>query len=739
MTSSGIENKAVDAIMLMNTSIVNLRLYPPTSATIVLTIDRLLQALTEMLAEATPLIIAESERMLLFGEEPAWPKNQEKAHVRAFIDILVNQGIKSVSFSKGLEKEELIAFFQTLSRRPEEVRTEGGMQAIMASREVHHIRIDEKIYQAKNLNSLMDDSLDTRDGIIRFLLESTDQNSLRFRQLKEQAKDRDWIAGVFDAWMKQFREQLGTVPKEQLSKDLVRMASMLLKIADPEDSDWVSGLVSGSVTAMDSEMISQILSWDVRSLCGEGLFEQIVDGLEKDQFAAVFDGLSGIASGTGKQQRTAWFSLENLKDTDQGRALAGERQAAAAKAKDEREQRLSWLKERIRGLLRGEETAFRDSGLMSELPELVRELYQLNDSGTAQAIIEMLSEKLQSRIPDLRNQAAEVISQILSNLSESGPHEQIGPISEKLAGWWRAETDFSASGARICRQLQELVRSLLDRDPFLEVNPVLDILSLTQSGRSPKDRRLTDSASEALRELATEDLVDLLMEEFQTNARGKQKEAARNLGRLGTNPLEKLLDMLESSEDSDERVRILQTIAEIGTPSIPAILARLSPAAPWYVLRNLAYLLGRVAGEAQAKEFIPLMLHENQKVQIEALKSLQRTGGKVRAETLRSVLPKVDDQLKLQVVEMLGIIKDSGAIPAFLELLQSKKSGLTAALKTEVQVKICQALGKIGSEEALKVLREISKSKGFFNIGSYPEKVRSAADKAIADIGRQKP
>jgi HEAT repeat protein len=737
MTDPGVQNKAVDAIMLMNTAIINLRLYPPTSATIGMTIDRLLQALSEMLAEETPLILAEAERMLLFGEEPAWPKNQEKAHVRAFIDILINQGIKSISFSRGLQKEELIAFFQTLSRKPEEARAGGGIRGMLASQEVRHIRIDEKIYLATNVSPQTADRLDAADGIIKFLMEATNLDSLRVAQLREQAKDREWIAGVFDSWLRRFKEQQGTLPKAQLSKDLVRMASMLLKIADPEDREWIGRLVSGSIAEMESEMVSLILSGDVQSLCGEQLFQQIVGGLNMDQFGEVLDGLSHIASGAGEQRRAASFSLESLKTTDRGKKLENERRAAAAKEKEERERRLNGLKERAQRTLPEEASVRPDQGLMAELPGIVRELYALDDSGTANAIVERLSANLQSRSPDLRSHAAEITSQILGDIIEDGRDEQIEPLSEKLAGWWRVETVYSASCERICRQLQELVGALLRRDPFLEINPILDILSLTQSGRSPKDQRMVALTGEALRELATEELLSVLMNEFQTNEKGRQKEAARNLARLGAAPVERLLSMLESSEDGDERARILQVISEIGAPSIPAILARILQNPPWYVLRNLAYILGRVGGEAQAREFIPLLLHENQKVQTEALKSLQRTGGKVRAETLLSVLPKVDDPFKLQIVEMLGIMKSSGAVPALLELLQTKQSIMTAALKADLDVKICIALGSICSKEALPALIEISKSKSFFNVGSYPEKVRNAAHRAIVAITRK--
>lgn len=725
----------------MNTSIINLRLYPPTSAMISLTIDRLLQVLSEMLEEVSPLIFAESERMLLFGEDPAWTKNQEKAHVRAFVDILVNLGIKNISFSHGLGKEELIAFFQILSRQPDEVRAGGGIQEMLAGQEVLHIRIEEKIYLGKNVNRLMTDSLEASDGIVKILMGSIDPDSLRFLQLKEQAKNRDWITGVFDLWLKQFEEKRGSVPKAQLSQDLVRVAEMLLKIADPEGREHICRLFSSSIAEMDNEMVSLILSRDVRSLCGEELFEGIIGRLDTDRFQAVFDGLNGIASGAGRQNGTASSALENLRNTDKGRELESTRHTEAAKAKEERERRLTWLRERAQQMLKEEPAALLDHDPVADSPGIIRELYLLGDGETAHAIVERLSTNLHSRIPDHRIRAVEIISQMLGDIVEEGRQEQMELLGDKLAGWWRSETTYSDICVRICRQLQALVRSLLERDPFLAANPVLDILSLTQTGRSPKDRRMTDLASGALRELATESLLAVLMQEFQTNEKGKQKEAAGNLARLGEAPVETLLSMLENSQDSDERIRIIHVIAEIGAPSIPAIVKRISQNGPWYVMRNLAYALSRVGGEEQAKEYIPLLLHENEKVQTEALKGLQRTGGKVRSETLLSVLPKVDNSFKLRIVEMLGIIKSSGAVPALLELLQSKKSVMPTALKTDLDVKICNALGNIGSEEALPALTEIAKSKGFFtiSISTYPDNVRNAAQKAVSLITRKKP
>ncbi len=51
MAELEIQKKAVDALVIMNTAIKNMRLYPPSSAMIVQTIDRLYQAFLDMFVQ----------------------------------------------------------------------------------------------------------------------------------------------------------------------------------------------------------------------------------------------------------------------------------------------------------------------------------------------------------------------------------------------------------------------------------------------------------------------------------------------------------------------------------------------------------------------------------------------------------------------------------------------------------------------------------------------------------------
>jgi HEAT repeat protein len=729
--------KAIEAVTIMRTAITNFRLYPPTNAMIGQTIDRLFQMLAEILCDVNPLILAESEKMLIVAGEAPGSKYQEKPQIQAFTELLANLDIRSVSFENGLEKEELTAFLQALSQRPEEIKAEGGFQELMYRQGLLHIRIDEKIYVAKDKDQQIVASLDIKDDdIVNFLMEA-DPESADLQQIKEKANDPEWINGIFQTGMKHLKEQQGTVPNMQLSDNLVQMVRMLEKIADPSDQERIVHLVMRSVTEMDSEMISLFMSNDVQGLFGGRLLEEIVNDLDDKRFAEIADGLTGMLTVPGERGRMTAVSLDAVMKTDRGRKLESERRIQAAREKEERQKRLDLLGERLLGIMNGEESAFLDQELMAELPDLHREICLLGDGRTADLLLERLTEKLNSRNPDLHNRAAETLSRLLHNLLADGEGDKAERLAERLAGWLRSETAISAAYETICLQLKEMERTIFERNPFVENNHILDILSLIQSGRSPKEPDMMALAAEALRELASGELLEILFRELRTNEQGKRRQAAHNLRRLGVAPVERLLEMLRESDDSHERGQILQIISEIGAPSVPAVVAGMIMDESWFFLRNLVYILGRVGSENNAVDLAPLLLHENQKVKMEALKSLQRIGGKVRTETLLSVLSRADDPFKMSIVEMLGTIKAIGAVPALVNLLRSK-SIMAAALKEELDVKICVALGSIGSEDALPALMEIVNSKGFFIVRSSREKVRIAADKAIAAITQRK-
>ena len=174
----------------------------------------------------------------------------------------------------------------------------------------------------------------------------------------------------------------------------------------------------------------------------------------------------------------------------------------------------------------------------------------------------------------------------------------------------------------------------------------------------------------------------------------------------------------------------------MGQRAIPAIKQSINSNAPWYYLRNMAYILGRIGNETSADILQPLLLHKDKRVRKEAFKSIGQTGGNKRGPLLLSVLPQADQELRINIIEMLGKIRCTEAVTDLLDMLKNKSS-MAKDEQISLQEKICNALGAIGSSEAIKTLSEIAESKSFLGIGSYPEEVKYAAKRALANIKRK--
>jgi HEAT repeat protein len=121
---------------------------------------------------------------------------------------------------------------------------------------------------------------------------------------------------------------------------------------------------------------------------------------------------------------------------------------------------------------------------------------------------------------------------------------------------------------------------------------------------------------------------------------------------------------------------------------------------------------------------------------MEALKSISQTGGNQRGPLLLSVLPQADEQLRTNIIEMLGKIKCAGAVKNLLDMLKNK-SLLAKDEQISMQEKIYNALESIGSPEAIPTLSKIAESKSFLGLRSYPVEVKYAAKRALASIKRK--
>jgi hypothetical protein len=732
-----IQPKVAEAIVIINKATKNLRLYPPSSATVVNTIDKLQEVFLDIFAQETSLDFAEAEKQLLVGGEALPPKEQVLLQVVSFVDLLINFSLKSITFQKGMSREELIAFLGLIVQPPVSGNQGDALQAALAEKQVTHIILNQKVYIAKDQDSQLLASLDIKDDeIVKYMAEAYPDENFDIEKIRGMVQDDAWVSNIFQSGMKQIMKDQGVVSSNLLTQSMMRLFAVLDKVTSLLDQEKICRLIAKSIADLDPGMISQILSQDMDRIFGGGLFQQVVDQLSDEKIEQVAlqmqvtDQEHSLVGSADRQSRDDAY--QRLLATEKGGEM--QRKVAARQLAEltEQEREKIRLHEQVQQIIKGSDDQFLQSEWMTSLPGIVTRILDVGEQRLADDLVERIVRGLASDAQNVRNEAAIALVEVTAPFTAEGQLAHIERNSGALVEWIRREMTASSAYRKICAWLKDLSRDLILRGSFTEAIPILEVFNRIHYGLLDKNDTINTIAADIIRELASGELLTILFDEFENNRQNKQSEAGLVLVRLEEIPLNRLLDILRENEDSDKRVRILQVIADIGLMAVPVIRERLQGDEPWYYVRNLAYLMGKVGTETTADVLQPLLLHKNIRVREEALKSLHRTGGNNRGPLMMSALPTADDEFKLNIIESLGSIKYVEAVPSLLDIL--KERPLVASVhRIELEEKICTILGKIGSGNALPVLKEIGRPK-FFLLKKYPENVRKAATRALVAI-----
>jgi HEAT repeat protein len=314
---------------------------------------------------------------------------------------------------------------------------------------------------------------------------------------------------------------------------------------------------------------------------------------------------------------------------------------------------------------------------------------------------------------------------------------EIGNLSMQVAQWVEKEEDCTLEYKELCRRLETLLQEFISNGFYAEAIPIINAFSRINSGLLKKNDQIRDISIKILKNMASENNFNILFKEINTNNNNKKYDACQVFAGFGSIVINKLLDGLKKASDSKARISIIHIIEEMGPVSIPAIKASIDMNAQWYYLRNMAYILGRIGNEKNIEILKPLLMHKENRVRKEAFKSICQTGGSIRGSLFLSVLPQVDKDLRISIIEMLGKIKCTEAVTDLQFMLKSKYSTMAKNDQISLQEEICNALGSIGSTEAIKILSEIAESKSILGIGSYSKEVKYAAERALTYIKRR--
>ncbi len=199
---------------------------------------------------------------------------------------------------------------------------------------------------------------------------------------------------------------------------------------------------------------------------------------------------------------------------------------------------------------------------------------------------------------------------------------------------------------------------------------------------------------------------------------------------LQQNAIKPLIKLLGELKNSKTRRVICDALSEIGKHAIELFTPFMDDRR-WYLVRNITYILGRIGKEKALPYLQKAFNHEELRVRREAVQALGLIGGPKAISLLIKALTDKDPRIRAMSAINLGKIGKNIGLAALLEIVQTKDF----QKKDPSEIKgFLDAIGMVGSNEALPVLQQLLERKSLLGIGKR-EDIRPAVANALAMIG----
>ncbi len=199
---------------------------------------------------------------------------------------------------------------------------------------------------------------------------------------------------------------------------------------------------------------------------------------------------------------------------------------------------------------------------------------------------------------------------------------------------------------------------------------------------------------------------------------------------LQQNSIRPLIKLLGELKNSKTRRVICDALSEIGKNAIELFTPFIDDRR-WYLVRNIAYILGRIGKEKAFPHLQKAFYHEELRVRREAVQALGLIGGPKAVSLLIKALVDKDGRIRAMSAINLGKMGKNIGLAALLEVVQSKD--FQKKEPSEMKA-FLDAVGMVGSNEAVPVLQQMLERKSLFGMGKKDD-IRFGVANALAMIG----
>jgi HEAT repeat protein len=204
------------------------------------------------------------------------------------------------------------------------------------------------------------------------------------------------------------------------------------------------------------------------------------------------------------------------------------------------------------------------------------------------------------------------------------------------------------------------------------------------------------------------------------------------LGSLRENAVGPLCTLLSRLENMQARKLVCQVLAAAAVAE-PAMLARRAEGEPWYVARNMAYVMGRIGGSKVLPHLRRWSRHGEPRVRVEVARALGRVRHHSSATILCEMLADEETRVRQSAVWSLATLGDVRVLARLRAILFDERS--FRSRRPEERDDFFRTYGRLADEVVYQELVRLLQHRTLVGVGWQTELRRGAA-LALGETGR---
>ncbi len=210
--------------------------------------------------------------------------------------------------------------------------------------------------------------------------------------------------------------------------------------------------------------------------------------------------------------------------------------------------------------------------------------------------------------------------------------------------------------------------------------------------------------------LGDEEIVGLLAEILDSGIEIDGTVFAEFMNYLEKNAIEPFVKYLGELKTIRARKSVIEALITIGKKDIQALSRGLNDQ-KWYVVRNIIYILRKIADRRAIEYLLKTVRHADIRVRKEVIKAIGELGGREGIQTLRECLDDPDMQVRISAVKSFAAIGSEAAKRITLDKIAEKNF---KEKDFEEKREFFEALSRWKDKEVLDFLVKILKTRSFF-------------------------